>query len=83
MDVKWLFYALYVAVVQSMVVMWTTKPYIEYRSGKRYGKILLLLLLVFHDCFWSVFGGKRTDGLAVSGGCLFLSVCIFYDKGLL
>lgn len=58
MDVKWLFYVLYVTVVQSVVVMWTTKPYIEYRSGKRYGKILLLLLLIFHDYSWSVFGGQ-------------------------
>lgn len=70
-------YAATVSLVQGILDVWMIDSFVKYRSGKKFANIILLLLIVLHDLFISVYGGK--DNYVLIG----VEMLVFYPIILL
>lgn len=51
-------YAAMVSLVQGIADVWMIDSFVKCRSEKKFANVILILLVVLHDLFTSIFGGK-------------------------
>lgn len=78
-------YALILSVLLETMVILLIIPYVKPRVGKTFAYGILGSLLIFHDCFWSLFGESEWYLLFLLEMILFLSLvyltCRYLCKG--